>query len=337
MYPNTWTKLEIPTSLTAQHWPNDMDPLVSIWCIAYNHVDFIEEAIKSFLMQETTFAVEIIIHDDSSTDGTADIIRRYKKDYPNLIQPIFQRVNQWSQGINPFLFFCASTRAKYIALCEGDDYWTDSQKLERQIDVFRKYPDVSICFHPALEKNMVTGEECIICNHFSEDQFVDFHSVILGRGGYMPTASLVFRNDETKLMIQSFQNAPIGDFFIQAFQASRGRCYYLNEPFCVYRRSASGSWTASQHADTEKLRYAKAMLEALDHFHPNIKHKPGSDALYDVYYFYLKSASHFESSFLRKAVLYLNSLLHLSNLSSWRLFKMLFARIIRVLIPKDSI
>ena len=107
-------------------------PLVTIRCITYNHANFIRDAIEGFLMQETTFPVEILIHDDASTNGTADIVREYEAQYPHLIKPIYQTVNPCLPGNKASHFLRPLQRDKYIALCEGSNYWTYAKKLQIQ-------------------------------------------------------------------------------------------------------------------------------------------------------------------------------------------------------------
>ncbi len=129
-----------------------MNPLVSICCITYNHESYIRDAIEGFLMQKTTFPFEIIIHDDASTDDTAKIIQEYANQYPELFVTILQKENQWSKGIRPSpTYVWPRARGKYIALCEGDDYWTDPYKLQKQVDFMKENPDCSLCFHNVLK------------------------------------------------------------------------------------------------------------------------------------------------------------------------------------------
>ena len=111
-------------------------PLVSIGCITYNHAPYIRQCIKGFLMQKTNFPFEIIINDDCSTDGTTEIIKEYEKQYPNLINAIYHSENQYSKGVKGIFwkYVFSKVRGKYIAMCEGDDYWTDPYKLKRQIE-----------------------------------------------------------------------------------------------------------------------------------------------------------------------------------------------------------
>src|SRR5690554_5452407 len=141
------------------NWKGDIDkPVVSICCITYNHEHYIEDALKGFLIQETDFPFEILIHDDASTDRTAEIIREYEARYPRLIKPIYQTENKYSQGIkiSPTYNF-PRAKGEYIAMCEGDDYWIDEHKIKKQYELISK-ANTDICFtnaymqHPAGEK-----------------------------------------------------------------------------------------------------------------------------------------------------------------------------------------
>lgn len=120
---------------------------MTVCCTTYNHERYVSEAIESFLMQETDFPFEIIIHDDASTDGTAKIIREYEERYPRLIRTIIQSENQYSKAglINPRFVF-PEAKGKYLALCEGDDYWTDPGKLQKQVTFLEENPDYAITY-----------------------------------------------------------------------------------------------------------------------------------------------------------------------------------------------
>jgi len=133
-------------------------PTVSICCITYNHAPYIRSALDGFLMQETDFAYEILIHDDASTDGTADIIREYTARYPDIIKPILREENQYSKGIsNISIFNFPRARGEFIAMCEGDDYWTDPHKLQKQVDYLRAHPDCALCFHSSHKRGRLHG------------------------------------------------------------------------------------------------------------------------------------------------------------------------------------
>ena len=127
-------------------------PLVTVSCIAYNHEKYIARALDSFLKQKTDFPFEIVIHDDASTDRTAEIIREYAEKYPDIIRPMYQTENQYSKGISNIsgAFNFPRAEGKYIAMCEGDDYWIDDTKLQRQADYMEAHPECTMCFHLSL-------------------------------------------------------------------------------------------------------------------------------------------------------------------------------------------
>jgi len=149
-----------PIPISEQVWPEGILPLVSICSITYNHEPFIRECIEGFLMQKTTFPVEILLHDDASTDNTANIIREYEAKYPNIIKPIYQSENQYSQGIGISMTYqFPRAKGKYIALCEGDDYWTDPLKLQKQVDFLEANPEYSLCVGGFESINVYTNEK----------------------------------------------------------------------------------------------------------------------------------------------------------------------------------
>ena len=136
-------------------------PLVSICCLTYNQKDYIRQCLDGLLMQQTSFDTEIIIHDDASTDGTDQIIRQYATQYPDRLFPSFETVNQYSNGYKGRMavtFTYPKAKGKYIAYCEGDDYWTDPLKLQRQVDFMESHPDYAVCFHRCTRLNMVNGQ-----------------------------------------------------------------------------------------------------------------------------------------------------------------------------------
>lgn len=129
-----------------------MEPtVVTVFCITYNHEKFIRQALEGMVMQKTNFPFEVLVHDDASTDGTADIIREFEARYPEIIRPIYQTENQYSQGKR----ICEDimlprTKGKYIALCEGDDVWTDPLKLQKQVDFMESHPEFQATVHRAI-------------------------------------------------------------------------------------------------------------------------------------------------------------------------------------------
>lgn len=132
--------------------------LVTIICTAYNHEKYISDAIDGFLMQKTNFDYEVLVHDDASTDRTAEIIRKYAEEYPQIIIPILQEKNQVSQGVQIYKeYLYPRGKGKYFAICEGDDYWTDETKLQKQIDFLEIHQDYSMCCHNSTRLYSNTG------------------------------------------------------------------------------------------------------------------------------------------------------------------------------------
>ena len=122
-----------------------MDPLVSVYCLTYNHAKYIKDALEGFVHQKTNFQFEVIVHDDASTDGTADIIKDYARKYPDIIVPIYQNENQYSKKV-PITrtFVLPILKGKYYAACEGDDFWCDENKLQKQVDWLENNPEYSL-------------------------------------------------------------------------------------------------------------------------------------------------------------------------------------------------
>ncbi len=163
--------------------------VVSISCITYNHEKYIAQCLDGFLMQTADFGIEVLIHDDASTDHTPEILREYQKRYPNIIKPIFQTENQWSRGQRGFTFKYNIPRAKgkYIALCEGDDYWTDPLKLQKQVDFLERHPRVVAC---GTLYNSTQNANTLV--HTEETKLYNFYDVITDNR--IGTLTNVFRN-----------------------------------------------------------------------------------------------------------------------------------------------
>lgn len=239
--------------------------LVSICCITYNQASYIRDTLEGFVGQETDFAWEVLIHDDASTDGTAKIIREYAEAYPDRIFPILQTENQYSKGLTNIsgTFNFPRARGRYIAMCEGDDYWTDPHKLQRQVDYMEEHPDCSLCFHSAgveVQGRAVTERQM---RPYRGDRKVTPEEIIDKTSGY-PTASLMFRTDMVKLLPDFYVLAPIADIPLQLMAAARGWAYYMDSPMCVYRLGGAASWTTlmKQGNYEEKQKdYACAMEE----------------------------------------------------------------------------
>ena len=215
--------------------------LVSIKCIAYNHEPYIRQCLDGLVMQQTNFRFEAIVHDDASTDKTADIIREYANKYPDIIKPIFETENQYSKHDGSIRrILDEACCGKYIAVCEGDDYWTDPLKLQKQVDFLESHLEYSLCFHPVF----VLREDGTFTNEFiSSDipQTSDESDII--KNNYIATQSVLYRNiKELKGYIEDLGTIPFGDYVLWLLNTRYGLLYEIPEVMAVYRFGV-GVWT----------------------------------------------------------------------------------------------
>lgn len=233
-------------------WGDSQTVAVSIVCAAFNHELYIEDALTGFLIQETTFPFEIIIHDDASTDRTATIIRQYQSRYPKIIKPIFQKENQYSKGGFKATPYAASFAVgEFIAICEGDDYWICKTKLARQRAVLLEH-DVLLCMHGAYSL-FTDGATELYGSFENRDQWIAPSQMIEGDGGIVATCSLFLHASIFKQLPPWFYNvAPVADYYIQVISSYPKGAYYLAEPMSVYRREFLGSWSSTYNTNVNK-------------------------------------------------------------------------------------
>lgn len=217
--------------------------VVSVICNTFNHGPYVREALDGFVRQKTKFKYEVLVHDDASTDNTAKIIHEYETNYPNLIRAIYQNVNQYSQGINiEQKFHLPRARGQYIALCEGDDYWTDPYKLQKQVDALEKHPSIDICAHGtnmlSAKTNKIIGTVCP-CSY---ESIFDVGDVISGGGDFVATSSLLYRRSLMETPPDYRKKFPY-DYSLQIAGSMRGGMLYLPDIMSVYRVAVPGSWS----------------------------------------------------------------------------------------------
>lgn len=218
---------------------------VSVVCNVYNHAPYLRSALDGFVMQQTDFPFEVLIHDDASTDGSQDIIREYEEKYPDIIKPIYQTENQYSQKIPINLTYqIPRIKGKYVAVCEGDDYWTDPLKLQKQHDFLATHPDYSMCVCSTLWLDMRTGKMSKK-SFTTEDRDVPIDEIILEIKGRPFQYGSFFAIKEV------FTDRPewmglfgVGDTPMALHAAIRGKVRFLADVMTVYRNNAAGSWTS---------------------------------------------------------------------------------------------
>ena len=200
---------------------NTEQPLVTILCTCYNHEKYIEDAIEGFLIQETNFPFEVIIHDDASTDNSQEIIKSYEKEYPQIIKGIYQKENQYQQGKKLAYLLYPMVISSYIALCEGDDYWTDPKKLQIQKEFLNSNEEFVICYGDVEAFN----ENGIIENYVGGAK-KDLTADELKKTTPINTMTVMSRN-KIKSFPPEYNFAKIGDLFIWVLLSEYGKGKYL--------------------------------------------------------------------------------------------------------------
>lgn len=260
---------------------------VSILCLAYNHEKFIADAIESFLMQKTTFPFEIIIHDDASTDRTAEIIKQYEKRYPDIIKSIFQKENQYSKGVSINVeFFLPITKGKYVALCDGDDYWSDPLKLQKQFEALENNKDCFMCLHRVVDMDMrnVNAGKSYLPKKNLDSGVIESRSFIkiLGEGDFFNEVCYFFNAEKYKqyqkeypLFAKLFMRNKADDAPMLYYFANLGNVYYLKDNMAVYRRYNIGSWShsMSKKDNKDKVSYFINAIDAFEEFNRYTQNK----------------------------------------------------------------
>ncbi|ANU27612.1 glycosyltransferase family 2 protein [Planococcus versutus] len=229
-----------------------LNPMVSIVCTSYNHGDYLADAIDSFLMQKTDFEIEILLYDDASTDHGPQVIKQYASDYPSLIKPIYETQNQYSQGVRVELFNHNRAKGKYIAVCEGDDYWTDPYKLQKQVDYMEAHPACSMTVHAADRVYSDKKKVLSTVRPEKEDIILPIERVIEGGGDLVATNSMVYSKEKVAVLPPFYLNAVVGDYPLAILAALHGTVNYLDENMSAYRVGVPGSWTNRELATSEK-------------------------------------------------------------------------------------
>ncbi|MCH4240590.1 MAG: glycosyltransferase [Prevotella sp.] len=253
--------------------------IVSIHCTVFNHAPYLRQCLDGFVMQKTDFPFEAIVHDDASTDGSAKIIHEYAEKYPDIIKPIFEIENQYSKhdgSLNRIME--AHMRGKYIAFCEGDDYWIDPCKLQNQVDFLEAHKDYSmVCSKAKLYSELrkcISGET--LC--YSNDRDLKNQDIILKGGLYIPTCSILFRKKIIEKYPDYCEKCNVGDYPLQIMCAMKGRVRYFHNSSCVYRIENPSSWCGRQSKEniltneemTDKLKEIR-MLEGYMNDFPKYK------------------------------------------------------------------
>lgn len=257
------------------------DIVVSVYCLAYNHERFIKDTLDGFVNQKARFKYEVFVHDDASTDNTAAIIREYAVRYPEIIKPIFQQENQHSKKIRIVqTYMLPKMSGKYVACCEGDDYWTDPHKLQKQVDILEEYPNCTICFGVVESVNINGGS--LNKSHPEKGRLTegiikqkDFLRHVAYpaplRNMFIQLSGCMWRMDVYK---EYLCNPPffrsqfdVGDIPIFLYLGLQGDAYFIDRAVSCYRTMNAGSFMGRTRQNREKfLKHLETESEGLRMF-----------------------------------------------------------------------
>jgi len=257
-------------------------PLVSVCCLTHNHEAWIGGALDSFLAQRTDFPFEVMVFDDASTDTTADIIKQYQSRHPDIIRPFFASENIFSRTHSLYQVYTRHAlplcRGKYIAICEGDDYWTDPLKLQEQAGFLERNRGYYVCFHyTGIEKDGVVDHAA---HHRNTGNILkgrtDFELRDLIRGSFIPNCSVMYRKTESPYPAV-FDDMMLPDWPLHCIHAAAGKIRYLDEDMAVHRVHSVGLWNGLGRK--EQLETDCAILERLCTFLGPEYHREIDDAI----------------------------------------------------------
>lgn len=251
------------------------DVLVTVVCMAYNHEKYIRDAIEGFVSQKTDFPYEILIHDDASTDKTLEIIREYEAKYAN-VRVIAEKNNMYSNKEGIIIgrdIVYPQIRGKYIAFCEGDDYWTDEHKLQTTVSYLEENPECSMCCHAYCDIVANTKEPIQDIHTMCCDGSIAMEQLILYKN---PTqlASQVYRKDAVINRPELFYHRGVGDYTMLLYAATVGYIYYIDKKMAAHRISSDGSWTQRIYENNNRrIAHYNKMIEFLHDFDRYTKHR----------------------------------------------------------------
>lgn len=246
-----------------------MDEIIlTVFCLAYNHEKYIRKTLEGFVSQKTKYKFKVIVHDDASTDATALIIREYADKYPDLIFPIFQEQNQYSKGVRIFsTFIKPMVEGKYLAMCEGDDYWLDEDKIEIQLSYLEEHPECHLCVHNTEKIN----EEGKSLNKFfnieTKDRDYTAKDVIeAGGGGLFHLSSFMYLFEDALVRPEEFYIRQVGDYSLAIWLSTLGNVHYFGRVMSAYRVGSINSWVkknVKNASKSKKIEYYQRLIDSL--------------------------------------------------------------------------
>lgn len=273
---------------------------ITIFCLTYNHANYIRDALEGFLMQKTSYTYNIFVYDDASTDGTSDILREYQEKYQEKFDIYIAPYNIYNSPKRERIMdelYKKHIAGKYVAICEGDDYWTDSNKLQKQIEFMEQNPGCSMTAHGAYWLDCQTG---VLKDYdpYSEDRYLTGDEIILQPQGNLPTASLVMRKDVFIRDIQ-FPTCDVGDIPMQLSALCKGKIYYFTDKMSLYRYMHIGSWSKEMggNFESDNIHSYRMIdfMEKYDKYSKGVYHKFLKKRCIDYLYSKINEYEHMNS------------------------------------------
>ncbi|NBH82405.1 glycosyltransferase [bacterium C-53] len=236
---------------------------VSVYCLSYNCVNFIEKAIDGIVNQKTNFNYKLIIHDDASSDGTADVIRKKVKEYPEKIYAILQERNQYSRGINILKEYLEpNVEGDFVAICEGDDCWIDNNKLQLQYDFMNEHPECSLCTHNTIDYDLASGKKGLF-NHWEACHELTVNEVF--ESGGVHTSSYFLRKSCADWPGDQYW---FGDYMMLTWAFYRGKVFSLPQVMSIYNRNNTNGFMHQLQTETlsERNKKRRMKIEYLHEF-----------------------------------------------------------------------
>lgn len=235
-----------------------MNYLVDILMPVYNHQQFLEQALQSIVSQKTNFNFRLVVGEDCSTDKSRIIIEKFQKNYPNIIVPFFRKKNIGAHQNSKLLF--AEMASKYVAICEGDDYWTDPCKLQKQVDFLESNTEFAMCFTNHITINQL-GEVIDNKSDFVRQNRNLNHEDILANNYFIGTASVLIKRETLPQPFPTiYFNAPNGDYLLYSLATKFGDVAFLDFYSAAYRIHDNGIWTSRNSAQKYWAMYKTFLI-----------------------------------------------------------------------------
>jgi glycosyltransferase involved in cell wall biosynthesis len=274
---------------------------VSVIVHTYNHEKFIRQTLDSILDQQVNFDYEVIVGDDASPDSTPEIIKEYQQKFPEIIKPLLHPKNLGGFGKNNTLATLAICKGKYIAAMDGDDYWTNPLKLQKQVDFLDKNPDFVSCFHNALIHFEDGSHPDIYVNDNTQKEVTGIEDLIgEDEVWFMATSSVMFRNGTIKEYPQWFHESKSGDIPRYILLGKHGKFFYINEVMSVYRKNGGGMSFTDGKQDADFLFNRIGMYKGIDEELDFKFHKTINKNLARYYLMLANSIQHGETLFVSR-------------------------------------